>query len=218
MRMIRYGGGWAGWGSLDAGAMSAHILSRADSGSTAFDAVSPSPPFSSVVSTVEGGWEVARLHSTAYVRFFRIWSRPRAWFGVKQGRPAPGPSSTALLIFSSTEPDLWMAPAQATNADIAPEKPSNTARRCRGKSAQGLITTDQRRRPGQRGGLRSTWRQETSRRNRGCRKSCAVVGAGVGRFHSAGMISAGMISTGTIAGKEMTGWNDPCEMTRESER
>lgn len=34
-----------------------------------------------------------------------------------------------------------------------------------------------------------------------------------GVFHS-----AGMISTGTIAGKEMTGWNDPCEMTRESER
>lgn len=35
MRMIRYGGGRGGWGSLDAGAMSAHILSRADSGSTA---------------------------------------------------------------------------------------------------------------------------------------------------------------------------------------
>lgn len=167
MRMIRYGGGRGGWGSLDAGAMSAHILSRADSGSTAFDAVSPSPPFSSVVFTVEGGWEVARLHSTANVRFLRIWSRPRAWFGVKQGRPAPGLSSTALLRFSSTEPDLWMAPAQATNADIAPEKPSNTARRCRGKSAQGLITADQHRRPGQRGGLRSTWRQETSRRNPG---------------------------------------------------
>lgn len=89
MRRRRYGGGMGGRrGSLDAGAMSAHI-SPGRVWDRLLDTVSPSPPFSSVVSTMKGGerdsgvrWD--RLHIPADVHFRLGTYRTSIWFGVNK--------------------------------------------------------------------------------------------------------------------------------------